>query len=255
MITNETIWIVGASTGIGRSLTEQLLKTGNKVIASARTRSNLEELMEAEGSGNLTIFPCDVTDKLGLKRVSQKIEEKFSGIDRIIINAGICEYFSIEDPDWDMMRRVMEVNYFGAINTVACALPLLQKPTQDKAHIIAIGSMASDVAFPKAQAYGSSKAALQYFFESLRVDLFDENIAVTVVQPGFVETPLTAKNDFPMPFMVSADEAANVIIKKSVGKPLTIRFPIRLSLILGMMKRLPWLWYQFASKQLKTDNI
>lgn len=249
MINNEIIWIVGASTGIGHELAKQLLKN-NKVIVSARKRCALETLLDEETAANLTIYPCDVTDNASLRLVSQKIEEKLGGIDRVIINAGICEYFDVHNPDWDMMRRVMEVNYFGAVNTVANALPLLKNSTKEKAHIVAVASMASDVAFPKAQAYGSSKAALKYFFESMRVDLAEDNIEVTVVQPGFVETPLTAKNDFPMPFIVKVNHAANVIIDKMQGTPLVIRFPKRLSYLLGTMSRLPWLWNQIATKHL-----
>ncbi len=249
MIANEIIWIVGASSGIGHTLAQKLLKT-NKVVVSARNRTALETLVEEDTAANLTIFPCDVTDTASLRVTAQKIDEKFGCIDRVIINAGICEYFDVQNPDWDMMRRVMEVNYFGAINTAAKALPLLRKSKKEKAHMVAVASMASDLAFPKAQAYGSSKAALKYFFESMRVDLAEENIGVTVVQPGFVETPLTAKNDFPMPFMISVDQAAKVIIDKMQGKPLLIRFPKRLSYLLGTMSRFPWLWYQIASKHL-----
>jgi len=151
-----------------------------------------------------------------------------------------------------MLKRVMDVNYFGAVNTLAVALPLLRKAPNHQAHVVAMGSLASVVPFTRAQAYGASKAALRYFFDSLRIDLADENISVTVVQPGFVDTPLTAQNNFSMPFMLSVQKAAAIIINRLEKKPRTVRFPRRLAWLLLLAAHVPGVWQRMASKGART---
>jgi short-subunit dehydrogenase len=253
-VTADSIWITGASTGIGRELALQLAAAGHQVFASARTRSTLEQLSEISSPYPIQIIPCDVSDRNSLLAAARDIESRVGCINKVIVNAGTCEYFSVSDPDWAMMHRVMAVNFFGAINTVEAALPLLRKAPKGNAHLIAVASLASVVPFSRAEAYGASKAALQYFFESLRVDLDSEAIAVTVIQPGFVETPLTAKNDFPMPFMLSAATAARIIVRQLGSKPRLIRFPRRLAWMLALMGHLPALWHYVVTKQLKSAD-
>lgn len=252
-MTTKIIWITGASTGIGRALALAFAHGGAQVIASARSALALEDLVDSQHAHPIHTEACDVTDTDSLQKAADNIQQRFGKVDTLIVNAGTCEYFDVAQPDWQMMARVMKVNYFGAINTVAAALPLLRQSTN--AHIAGIASMASDVAFPKAQAYGSSKAAVRYFFESLSVDLAKENIAVTVVRPGFVKTPLTDKNDFPMPFMVTADDFAQTLVKRLPKQPLYIRYPRRLGWILSLMSCLPRLWHGFAvSKLVDSQN-
>ncbi len=248
MINNEVIWITGASSGIGLSLAEKLSLAGNKVIISSRNREELNRI--STRYENITGVVCDVTNSSDLQQCADKIANEFTFIDRVIINAGNCEYFDIESPDWEMASRVMSVNFFGAINTFAKALPLLKKSNKSSPHIVVVASLASVVPFPRAEAYGASKAALQYFFESMRIDLANQNIAVTVVQPGFVKTPLTDKNDFPMPFMVSVDKASDVILKKMEKQPRIIQFPLRLAFLLRFMSCFSGLWNWLAINKL-----
>ena len=259
MIRKEIIWITGASSGIGKALALHLAAAGNRVLLTARNPVLLAEL--AQASENIDVLACDVTDKAALTETGNAIAAKYGYIDRVIINAGTCEYFDIDSPDWDMARRVMEVNFFGAINTAAVALPLLQKWVQQnsdssamKPQIVLIASLASVVPFPRSEAYGASKAGVQYYFEALRIDLAKQNIAVTVVQPGFVETPLTAKNDFPMPFLVKVDDAAKIIATKIANYPHLVRFPGRLSSLLYSLRLMPRLWHWIAVKQLRRSN-
>jgi len=266
MIRDEIIWITGASSGIGEALALHLAAAGNRVLLTARNPVRLAEL--AQTSDNIAALACDITDKAALAETGKAIEAKYGYIDRVIINAGTCEYFDVAEPDWEMARRVMEVNFFGAINTAAVALPLLQKradsigstdKSSDKGSIkkpqmVLVASLASVVPFPRSEAYGASKAAVQYYFEALRIDLDRQNIAVTVVQPGFVETPLTAKNDFPMPFLVKADDAAKIIAVKIADYPHLVRFPGRLSSLLYSLRLLPRLWHWIAVKQLRRSR-
>lgn len=246
----EKIWITGASSGIGKQMALELADRANHVFVSARSRDSLASL--SSNAPGLVSVPCDVTDADSIKEAAKQIQDEAGYLDRVIINAGACEYLDVADPDWNMMRRVMEVNFFGAVNTVAEALPLLRNGLRrfpaTNAHIVVVGSLSSVVPFPRAEAYGTSKAAVAYFFDSLRIDLARENIAVTVVQPGFVETPLTANNDFPMPFMLGVEDAARIIVKKLPAKPRRIRFPQRLSLPLRFFSVLPALWNAISTK-------
>ena len=254
-MTGEVIWITGASTGIGRELALQYAQAGNRVFASARAREKLVALAEEALPNVIVVLPCDITDTMSLQNAAKKIQAQAGYLDKVIINAGTCEYFSLRLPDWQLMTRVMNVNYFGAINTLAAALPLLRKtPIKGNAHIVVMASLASVVPFSRAEAYGASKAALRYFFDSLRVDLQAENISVTVVQPGFVATPLTAQNDFPMPFMLKVETAAAIILRRLKSKPRLIRFPRRLAWILLLLAHLPGLWHYVVTKPLRSSK-
>jgi NAD(P)-dependent dehydrogenase (short-subunit alcohol dehydrogenase family) len=250
MIHGEIIWVTGASSGIGRELALQLAAAGNTVIISARNASELRAI--AAGDLRIEGIPCDVTDEESLQRAIERIKTRHGRLDRVIINAGTCEYLNLQKPDWSLVARVMQVNFHGAVNTAVAALPLLQQEDaarSGRAHLIVIGSLASERPFPRAEAYGASKAAVQYFFESLSLDLAAHNIAVTVVQPGFVDTPLTQRNDFPMPFMISAGQAAEIILRRAARYPRRIRFPWRLYALLSTLGWMPWLWSRLMARR------
>lgn len=248
-ISGEIIWITGASSGIGRAMAVQLAEQGNQVIASARGQAALDELVAI--NSNITACVFDVSDTGSCDAVRQQLLQIHPYLDRVIINAGTCEYLNSKQPDWAMMRRVMEVNYFGAINTLDVALPLLQAQPQSNAHIVGVVSMAAFVPFSRAEAYGSSKAALQYFLDSLRVDLAPEGIDVTVVNPGFVKTPLTDKNDFEMPFLVPVDKAASRIVAAIANRPYQYDFPRRLKWLLKSLGFFPGIWNTVVAPKLR----
>ncbi|MFT5811739.1 MAG: short-subunit dehydrogenase, partial [Rubritalea sp.] len=127
------------------------------------------------------------------------------------------------------------------------ALPLLRSSHASRPHIVAIASLVTSAPFPRSEAYGASKAALQYFFDSLRHDLVADNIDVTVVNPGFIDTPLTQKNNFDMPFLMDVDQAANRIIKNIASRPRVYSFPKRLQGLLLISKLLPRVWQKMVS--------
>ena len=233
-----SIWVTGASSGIGREVAEQLAAEGHQIYASAR---NVESLASLVGSanGNVTAISCDVSDDCIMPDVLSS--HGIKTLDSIFLCAGTCEYIEMPELDIDMVRRVADTNYFGIVNSCIAALPLLRK-SANKPHIVGVGSMSSYIGFPRAEAYGASKAAMSYFLDSLRCDLVGD-MDVTVVYPGFIKTPLTDKNDFPMPFLMTAEKAAEVILKKSSKRPLKISFPLRLHLLLQAMKVMPGLWY------------
>ena len=246
--TDKVIWVTGASSGLGRSLVLELAAQGYLVIASARNEESLLSLEKL--SPSIIALPCDITDEDSLQSAQAKISTNFSSLDQVILNAGNCEYLEFPDPDWAAIRRVMEVNYFGTINCLQVALPLLRQSTVARPHIVVVASQVTNAPFAKAEAYGASKAALQYFFDSLRIDLAPENIDVSVVNPGFVDTPLTRKNDFDMPFLMDVDDAAQRIIKQIASRPRSYSFPKRLRALLLTSRLMPGTWQKMVSRDI-----
>ncbi len=238
--------MTGASSGLGRGLALELASQGHVVIASARNEEALRELEKAAQS--IVALPCDITDEADLDEAQARMLEKFKGLDQVILNAGTCEYLDFPTPDWPAIRRVMEVNYFGAVNCLRVALPLLRRSPGKRPHVVAIASQVTNAPFPRAEAYGASKAALQYFLRSLRIDLAREKIDVSVINPGFVDTPLTRRNDFEMPFLMGVDDAARRIARKIESRPRSYSFPRRLQLVLLISRLMPRLWQKIVSK-------
>lgn len=235
----ETIWITGASSGLGKTLSITLAQQGYTVIASARNASTLFEL--SHNHPGIYPLPVDITSDDEMHAVTAEIKKISPTLDRIILNAGTCEYLDFPNPNWDSIRKVMETNFFGAVNTVKVALPLL-KNRPNRGHIIGIGSLVTAADFPKSEAYGASKAALHYFLRSLRLDLYQEGIDVTEVYPGFIDTPLTRKNNFSMPFLMDAETAAKRIIQHAFSRPDKYVFPKRLALLLKLTHLFPEMW-------------
>ena len=223
----KTILITGATSGIGKALAIHAAKEGYRVIACGRNKDALDEL-----SGNSNIDACqfDVTDLEDARRALSAVK-----FDIAVLNAGTCEYVDIDNFEPDMFRRVFEPNFFGVVNCVDALLPKLQQG--DK--LVIVDSMARLLPFTKSQAYGASKAALHYFTKSLEVDLHHKGIKVQAVSPGFVETPLTDKNDFEMPMKISAEEAAQAMLAGIENDKQTVFFPRIFGFILRFMHILP----------------
>jgi short-subunit dehydrogenase len=248
MISNEIIWVTGASSGIGRAIAKQLALQGNKVIASGRNREALAEL--AFESNNIFPHICDLVID-NKDSIQQSLSELTEYLDRIVLSAGDCQYLEVDQKDWACVDRVMAINFHGSVRAIQAALPLLEK--SDHGHIVGISSMASLAPFTQAQAYGASKAALSYFLSALRIDLKPKNIDVTDIMPGFIDTPLTQKNDFSMPFLLSPDEASTRIIKAIEKRNFTSIFPKRLYWLFKFISFIPKTWVKInSSKEKKT---
>ncbi len=251
MLSHEVIWITGASSGIGQALARHLALLGNKVIVSARNVDSLNQL--AQETSGIDVVPFDVTDAASIDSVRDQLRHCSEHLDRVILNAGTCEYLDIHQPDWSMMSRIMNVNFFGLVNSIEIALPLLKKA--EKPHLVGISSQAIKAPFVRAEAYGASKAAVSYFLESLRADLIQLNIDVTEILPGFVDTPLTRKNDFSMPFLMPVDTAAQRMVAAIDRRPFSYAFPKRLSLMLWTARRFPKSWLRLQNREMhRTDH-
>ena len=189
---------------------------------SARNRSALEDVARECPGGRAIVVPLDVTDLRANLEATGRIASELGGIDIAFLNAGTCEYIDARHFDAALCERVMRANFVGLANGIEAVLPVLR----NSPHAQLVG-MSSTVAFgplPRAEAYGASKAAIRYLMESLRIDLRGEPISITVVCPGFVKTPLTDRNDFPMPFLIGAEDAARIIVDGVAAPPTRNRF-------------------------------
>jgi NAD(P)-dependent dehydrogenase (short-subunit alcohol dehydrogenase family) len=250
-ISGKTIWLTGATSGIGRALALALAKMGNHVIASGRNEVALRQLSE-DCHGAISPMQLDVTDASSIEYAGSRLSVITDSLDMVIANARDCEYLDPSHFDSAMIKRIMAVNFFGAVSTVELALPLLRKASRPQ--IVVVSSLSTLVAFGGAEAYGASKAALEYFARSLAIDLVPAKIAVSIVRPGFVATPLADKNHFAMPFMLSPEQASDRIIKGIDKRKAMIEFPRRLSWPLKLLAGLPALWYRLIAPRLSANG-
>ncbi len=233
---NRIIWISGGTKGIGAALVAELIAKGNTLYITARSKDALNAL-EASHPNQVTGLVGDITDLTTMKQHAQIIQEQQGKLDLLILNAGTAEYLDTNKFDSQLFKRVMDVNFLGSMHHLEAALPLLR--LSQTRTIVGIGSCAAYTPFSRAEAYGASKAALHYCLNSLRVDLADEGFHVCVVAPGFVKTPLTDKNDFPMPMLLSADVAAQKIIEGIERQKQQVRFPTVFTGFIGLIGGLP----------------
>lgn len=243
------IWITGAGSGIGRSLALTYAGQGHTVIISGRTADKLEQVA-AEATtlpGRIVPLVFDITDTQDVDAMSTRLAVCVAHLDLVILNAGACEYIKKGFLDPALFRRVFDANLFGMINSINAALPLLRQAPQ-RPHLAGVCSLAAFIGFPRAEAYGASKAAARYLLHSVRTD-YGNIMDVTVINPGFVTTPMTAANDFPMPFEMTADAAAQRISRALHKRPLEFNFPRRLTATLRLAQLFKGLWYKRMSRK------
>lgn len=230
------IWLTGASSGIGRSIAEKLAAKGHLLALTARSKEPLQEIAE-RFPGQILVLPADLTDASEVAVVGQAISKQWGALDWAILNAGTCEYVDVAEFEAAMFGRVMQTNVLGTAHCIEAALPLLRNGVQPR--LVGVGSSVTFCPLPRAEAYGASKAAVRYLFQSLELDLALWNIGVTLVSPGFVETPLTENNDFPMPMQVSSEKAADTIISGIEKGKREISFPGPFIAVLKLIGSLP----------------
>ena len=238
----QVVWLSGASSGIGFALAELLLQKGFRVAVSARRREPLQKLAAgAPDSGAVLQLPLDVTDREALATAYQTLCSQWQVPDLVIANAGISIHMEAADLDYAKLKQINEVNLLAAMS-------MLQLPVQDmlqrgSGYLAGVASVAGYRGLPHAAGYVASKAGLIAFLESLRFDLEPHGIAVSVINPGFVKTPLTERNRFPMPFIISAEASARAIWRGLKKGRMEIHYPPALSLLLKFMRLLPYPLY------------
>lgn len=242
--------ITGASSGIGRQLAIEYASRGAHVMAVARREPELASLCkQIEGAGGRASFlVCDVSDAQAAHDAVKTAEAKLGSLDMVIANAGIGGAIHASRMDLAEVLRTIDVNVRGATATLIAAIPIML--AQKHGHLVGVTSLAGRRALPSGATYSASKAALSTFLEGLRIDLAPAGIAVTDVQPGFVETPLTAKNDFPMPFMWSAPKAAGFIADRLERGPRLVAFPFPLTALTRISQFVPFSFYAFATRRM-----
>jgi short-subunit dehydrogenase len=245
-LSKQNIWLVGASFGIGRALARDLLEADNMLFVTARSESSLRDLHSAYPN-KVKLIPGDITDAEQLKTIERALASHTDVLDMVILCAGTCEYDDGPVLDTDMYRRVFDLNFFATVDCVRIALPMLERAA---GRVIALSSLAVTAPFPRAEAYGASKAALEYCMKSLKIDLKGRGVDFALVRPGFVDTPLTQKNDFSMPLLMSPDEASKAIIKGLVSKKSMISFPWQLRLSLNLAAIFENFWAKLAASRL-----
>ncbi len=245
--TGKTIWLVGASEGIGEQLAHQLALHGARLIVSARNIKKLEGLLpRLEGEGHAAVA-LDVTREESVQAAWKKITQKRMVPDIFIYNAGVYEPQSVTEFNYQKMESIVQVNLLGAMRVLEKLLPAFIK--RKAGHVVLVASVSGYSGLPNSLAYGTSKAGLIHLAECLKSDLAPHGIKVQMVNPGFVKTRLTEKNDFPMPFLITPQQAASAIVRGMRGCRFDIHFPKAFTLGLKFLRLLPyWLYFRIVSR-------
>lgn len=249
--TGKTIWLVGASEGIGEALARKLAPECEHLILSARNEEKLQKLASDIPSGNASVLPVDVTDVETVRTAWAQFHRLDTLPDTVIYNAGT--YTPMDALRFDLAKAeyMFDVNFNGALRVLSVVLPELVG--RGAGHIALVASVAGYRGLPGAIGYGASKAALIHLAQNLRADLGQTGIKVQVINPGFVQTRLTALNDFPMPCIITPEKAAEYITGGLAGEAFEIHFPKRFSRALKFLSLLPdWLYFYLLRKRSKS---
>lgn len=241
--------ITGASSGIGGALAIELAQHGAKLGLVARRADALTEIADrAAGFGSQAlVLSADVRDAASLQRATERLASELGPADILIANAGIGPTRDAVGIDAAEVSEVINVNVVGAVNSVAAVLP--QMLARGQGHLVAISSLAAYRGLPKSAAYCASKAALSAFFESLRLDLELKGIAVTIIHPGFIKTPLTAGREAQMPFLMELDDAVQKIVRAIEKRKKSYAFPWQLATIVRAGMIMPiWMYDRISRK-------
>lgn len=233
------VWITGASTGIGAEIAKQLAEQNVVVATSARKVDVLNAA--AKLSSNLKPYPLDVTDAAAVATTFAQIENDLGPVDLVIAGAGTYAPLHLDQFKAEAFQSTYQVNYLGVINVLAAILPTFR--AKKSGHIVWIASVAGYIGLPQAASYGPTKAALINLAECLQPDLAVEGITTSIINPGFVKTPLTAQNDFDMPFLMEVEDAARLTIAGLAKKKFEIAYPWKFVWILKALQLLPYNWF------------
>jgi short-subunit dehydrogenase len=231
--------ITGASSGIGRSLARELAAQGAHVGLIARRRDQLETLAEEirTAGGTAALVPADVGDRAQTVAAVRELAAKLGPVDLLVANAGVGAPTLLDPVNVPDIERMFRVNVLGMVYSFEAVLPDMLR--RGRGHLAGVSSLAAYKGLPGESAYCASKAAMSSYLEGLRIQLRDRGIAVTTICPGFVRTPMTAVNDFHMPFLMEADEAARRIARALWRRRKVYNFPWPMLLLMRLTSWLP----------------
>lgn len=236
-------WLVGASSGIGQALAFQLAQAGWQVAISAR-RLDALQAMQAQHPA-LHPYTVDVTNVPSLHEAAAAITRELGEIELCVLNAGDYTPMPLADFNIELFRKLCDINYLGAVNGLDAIMPLML--ARGRGQILLTASVAGYRGLPKSAPYSASKAAVISLAESLHLELKARGVLLRVVNPGFVRSPLTAKNAFKMPFLLEPEEAAQAIMRDLPRRNFEIAFPKRFVYLLKVLRLLPyWLYFKLT---------
>ena len=243
------IWITGASSGIGKALAIKFSREGWQVAASARRENLLKDL--SNQNQNIHAFPLDVTNEAEAKNVFKNIIEKFNTLDISVFCTGIHDPDAEKVLSSEKIRKIMETNFFGTLNCIMAVNTFFRE--KKYGHISIVSSVAGYRGLPAASGYCASKSALSSLAESLYFDFKRHNVRVSLVSPGFIKTPMTDKNKFPMPMIKSPEFAAEkMFIGLTKKNAFEIHFPVVFTTMMKLLKIMPnWLYFFLIKKGMK----
>lgn len=246
----KTVFLTGASSGIGEALAIALAKKGAILGLVARRKELLDKLSKKceKVGGTARVFACDVTNEDAVLAAAEDFVHEFEHIDILIANAGIggnnAETRSLQPL---AVKKVIEINLLGAVNAVHAVLPGMLR--RGSGHLVAISSLAGFRGLPKSAAYSASKAGMTAFFESVRLDVKHQGVDVTIIQPGFIRTPLTSGREAKMPYLMDLEDAVPMFIRAIERKKRFAAFPWQLAAIVRAGKFMPsWLYDRVAGR-------
>jgi short-subunit dehydrogenase len=247
---NKRVWIIGASSGIGAALAEKLHGLNARVALSARRADKLDALaarLDGNGGTRTLALPLDITAVETIQSAETKLIEAWGGYDLVVFMAGDYTAMRAWELDLKVAQQMIDINWGGFLNGLSVVIPRLLAAKQGG--IALVSSVAGYRGLPKSLVYGPSKAAIINLAESLYIDLKDKGLDVYVINPGFVKTPMTDQNDFEMPALISAEDAADEIIKGLSKGEFEIHFPKRFTNTLKALQLLPYSLYFAAIKR------
>ncbi len=241
----QLIWITGGGTGIGRATALAFVALGHRVVISGRHVDTLNEVIgvarQQQPQAAISALPFDVTDRTEVASAFDELCRREGIPDLVLLSAGNHQPMPAAEFSEDTCRALMEVNYFGIVNVLEVVLPAMRARGQGTLALVA--SVAGYRGLPTAAAYGGSKAAVINLAESLACELTGSGIDLRLINPGFVRTPLTDRNEFEMPCLIEPEEAAQAIVKGLRKKQFEIAFPSRFVHVMKLMRLLPYRFY------------
>ncbi len=236
---NQVAVITGASSGIGRALARELARAGARLGLVARRRAELDRLADEirQAGGRAAVAPADVADRPAVLAAVQEVTSQLGPVDLLIANAGVGAPTHLDPPNTAEVEKMFRVNTLGVVYSIEAVLPDMLR--RGRGHLAAVSSLAAYKGLPGESAYCASKAAVNTYLEGLRIQLRGRGLAVTTICPGFVRTPMTDVNNFHMPFLMEADEAARRIVRALGRRAKVYNFPWQMALLMRWTRWLP----------------